>query len=983
MRFNASILRNCRRPMHIALLLLVTTTAFASFPEILLTAVRVGHSGETVSVPTYMINHHPISAFSYGLEHNPSLLGLIEIVPGYSVENANGGAGPDLFLVNISFPGGGTIDCIISDDGSDALPGFSGPKQLTKFRYQLAPTGPNGFTPIHFTDELGSPPVPIEVTIPGTPDETDTPFAVGGGVVYLNTGSPLGAVGEQSWFLNGGDGTISIVSLDGTLLGTLNVSGQSGPAGVAVDPAGVTWVTFRDSDSVVRFASSGSVIDVIPVGDGPTGVAIDTAGCAWVANTIAGTLTKIASDGQVLFGGVAATPSAGTQGGAIPVPAGPTGVGIDLLDNVIVACSAAGIAQKRNSDGSLVWSKLFAPGSAPTGIAVDRDSYVWVTDPALGSVSRLSSDGATSTAVGLPFGTGPVAIAIRGRAVAWVAGEGDGTLTRIAPGAPPTSFSIGGTPSGISVDGRGELWVTDRTGGTVSRYGPDGILLQAISIGSEPGFLGDAFGMVPANVLHPAADFDTDAFRNDLEIDEFTNPYDVVETPLLLPEFVEPVADLACFAIVQDVSLFWTNPDPSPFVEIRILRDGVVTEILAPTAEAFGEQLPLPIGTYQYQVVGVDLDGDESSAETCTAVIGPGNLQGTHLIEIPGLAVNLFGIAAVPGAEEGAAAFYITDPGNDQIYVVDAEFTVLEEIISPLAGIAPTTGIAYDPEGNDGLGSLIICAGATGDPDQDATIVELALDGTQLGDTYVLVRPAAGPGIGELPIKGGLTGVARSAGSDIFLAVSPVNCELFAFRVTVGGTEGLLPPVPIEIFPAASALHPAPGYGLNGVYFAPYMVFGESGGQVLVSTLGPDGEFAITRVEIAAGTATIAGTSTTLAAPDGENVFGEFIVEGDRVAAIGITTGSIYELGSAFFVRGDPDGDGVIDVGNAVQTLLICFGELPIGSCVDAHDADDDGLLTIGDAIYLLMYLFNGGNAPLAPFPSAGPDTTPDGLPCL
>jgi streptogramin lyase len=76
---------------------------------------------------------------------------------------------------------------------------------------------------------------------------------------------PEEEVGEQLWFLNGGDGTVTLVSLDGDPLGTLVVPGQSGPTGVAVSPDGVTWVTFHDSDAVVRFDLAGSAIGVIPM----------------------------------------------------------------------------------------------------------------------------------------------------------------------------------------------------------------------------------------------------------------------------------------------------------------------------------------------------------------------------------------------------------------------------------------------------------------------------------------------------------------------------------------------------------------------------------------------------------------------------------------------------------------------------------------------------------------------------------------------
>ena len=64
-----------------------------------------------------------------------------------------------------------------------------------------------------------------------------------------------------------------------------------------------------------------------------------------------------------------------------------------------------------------------------------------------------------------------------------------------------------------------------------------------------------------------------------------------------------------------------------------------------------------------------------------------------------------------------------------------------------------------------------------------------------------------------------------------------------------------------------------------------------------------------------------------------------------------------------------------------ILAYLFTGGDKP--TCIDAVDADDSGLLDITDAIYLLGYLFQGGPAPLAPYPVAGKDTTKDVLDCL
>ncbi len=88
-------------------------------------------------------------------------------------------------------------------------------------------------------------------------------------------------------------------------------------------------------------------------------------------------------------------------------------------------------------------------------------------------------------------------------------------------------------------------------------------------------------------------------------------------------------------------------------------------------------------------------------------------------------------------------------------------------------------------------------------------------------------------------------------------------------------------------------------------------------------------------------------------------------------------------LGSHDYIRGDPNGDGVIDISDAIRVILDVFidpGEL--SSCSDADDANDDGLLDVSDPIYLLSFLFQGGPVPPKPFPDRGIDPTDDFLTC-
>jgi len=75
------------------------------------------------------------------------------------------------------------------------------------------------------------------------------------------------------------------------------------------------------------------------------------------------------------------------------------------------------------------------------------------------------------------------------------------------------------------------------------------------------------------------------------------------------------------------------------------------------------------------------------------------------------------------------------------------------------------------------------------------------------------------------------------------------------------------------------------------------------------------------------------------------------------------------------FIRGDANGDGLVDISDAITMLDVLFQGAEI-ACEDAGDANDDGVLDISDPTYLLIHLFWGGAAPPEPFAQAGLDPT-------
>jgi len=107
---------------------------------------------------------------------------------------------------------------------------------------------------------------------------------------------------------------------------------------------------------------------------------------------------------------------------------------------------------------------------------------------------------------------------------------------------------------------------------------------------------------------------------------------------------------------------------------------------------------------------------------------------------------------------------------------------------------------------------------------------------------------------------------------------------------------------------------------------------------------------------------------------------------GDRVALVEAYLGLLAPAPGFPFVRGDANGDGDLDLADAVRVLEALFepGAMPL-TCELAADANDDDAVDLADAIHLLAVLFPVGTPVAIPPPThCGPDPTPcpDAPPC-
>jgi len=88
---------------------------------------------------------------------------------------------------------------------------------------------------------------------------------------------------------------------------------------------------------------------------------------------------------------------------------------------------------------------------------------------------------------------------------------------------------------------------------------------------------------------------------------------------------------------------------------------------------------------------------------------------------------------------------------------------------------------------------------------------------------------------------------------------------------------------------------------------------------------------------------------------------------------VGTASSASYQTGTGFwgepclFNCGDANGDGQINVGDAVFLINYVFKGGSAPDPLEAGDANCDGDVNVGDAVYLIAYVFKGGPEPCCP----------------
>lgn len=997
--------------MFCLLLLAVLPIAIASSPTVRADSLGLGIRTVSPGVATTAqltldgVVSQPILGYSLGLEI-PSPLGFSAYAPFNS--------GDQEFLgiqLGTEFVGIGVVFSAAPPTVVTRGPGFL---VLGTLEVLVPALTAGESIEIPIVDGQGSPPISVEFATVAGPV---TPSTLAGGVVGASV--PI----SQVWVASPTDDTVTSLDAAGTIGPVVTGGPRENPEGIAVDPNGIAWICYRDSEVVRRVDAAGveifvfgSASDVVVTGTGsaPSAVAISSRGRAWIGNTGNNSVTVVNPFGRIIFGGDGAldTPDDGVFGPALLLDAPPTALAADAADSMWVTASdgaSSGYLYRINRSGS-IGAVVDYGSDDPVAVSVDRQGIAWVCLAGAGRVDRVASDGSIIQSFTVPDAR---SIAVRRRPFtsalreAWVVGDIAGApgLYRLRPDASIDEFpGIGIGVSGITMDGRGRPWISRDTG-TVQTIDPDAppgtspLFGSAVTIGTDARILGDTTAYTQAFVQFPDGnpllrsffDFDGDGYVNVIELNSGTDVFDALDEPSALVPLL-PVQGLVCTQDGLDAQLSWgipTDVDPvlpsiQGYTSIEVRVDGVLTATQpSPTDESFEFALP-GAGTYLIEVTGVG--ATTSPPVECTLTVGPGALLDTQEVILDGDLLNPFDVSTGPATAPTVAlggpasdyALFVTDPQLQLLAglaidgsVAAATSTAIFTASGGGTGSFGATGCSYVAEPAGGGPPRVYVVGGS---DTDQVQVRAFEINAATGDFELLALPhifITESGVPRFGSPGGLAAQPSSGGvGDILLFGGPDGCELLACLSTSTG----------DIEPSASFSHPAgiATYGLQGVAFVDD--YGPGGGQAWISSVGSsESSFSAIEVDVASGAAVDTGESISLAVLDEDNVLGGFdFAESPDDSAIvievvGITTSSISAIeASSFFVRGDANGSGDLDIADAVTTLGVLFQGVAPEVCDAALDANGDESVDVADAIYLLTFLFSAGPPPPPPYPDAG-----------
>ncbi|UUX92573.1 PKD domain-containing protein [Methanoplanus endosymbiosus] len=265
------------------------------------------------------------------------------------------------------------------------------------------------------------------------------------------------------------------------------------PFGIAVDGAGMVYVSDTGNHRIQKFTSDGTFVTAWGtngMGDGdfyaPHGIAVDSLGNAYVADRGQYRIQKFTSGGTF----AAKWGIKGTGDGEFNKPEGIT---VDNAGNVYVADTYNNCIQKFTSGGTFLmkWGSKGTGNSEfnyPSGIAVDGLGSVYVADTYNHRIQKFTGNGTFVTKWD-PKVTSywefnyPHGITVDGLGNVYVADSGNHRIQKLTgDGILVTKWGTYGTddgefddPCGIAVDGAGNVYVIDTDNERVQVFRPGNV----------------------------------------------------------------------------------------------------------------------------------------------------------------------------------------------------------------------------------------------------------------------------------------------------------------------------------------------------------------------------------------------------------------------------------------------------------------------------------------------------------------------------
>lgn len=384
------------------------------------------------------------------------------------------------------------------------------------------------------------------------------------GLVALPTGELIVAdAGANSIRRIAADGAVSTVAgsftpAGGAADGVGAAASFNRPVGIAHDASGNLYVADQNNFTIRKITPTGVVSTyagrpgISGSEDGsvetallsnPTGVAVDIAGMVYVTEGASGVVRRISPQGFV----TTVAGLAGSNGSVDGVGNGarfgyPMGIAVDASGTLFVADASNQTIRKIGPDKtvSTVAGKAGAAGASddsgasarfrnPAGISIGPAGELYVADTWNQNVRKISAGGTVTTLAGSAGhaghddGFGPVATFDQPAGLAkdsagnlYVADIGTGLVRKVTPTGVTSSFVTGvdyifQAPSGVKVDAAGTLYVADSGASVIRRIGVDGTMAV---LAGQPGVRGYVDGASSTARFSSPSDIVLDANGN-------------------------------------------------------------------------------------------------------------------------------------------------------------------------------------------------------------------------------------------------------------------------------------------------------------------------------------------------------------------------------------------------------------------------------------------------------------------------------------